>query len=207
VPSVGDQYSGYARQEETLRFGMWIFLASEALLFAGLFALYGAYRSLYPADFEEAIRRNTFAYGTANMYILLTSSFTVALSLWAIERGRARAALGLLLATVGLGLAFLVVKVAEYAEHWRHGALPGPFYHWEELRTFGANRFFTMYWTMTGIHALHVMGGLVVLLWLARRAWHGHYTAEHHTTMEMGTLYWHLIDVVWLFLWPTLYLT
>jgi len=206
VPSLGEQYSGYARQEETLRFGMWIFLASESLLFGGLFALYAAYRGMYTADFDEAVRHNTLVYGTVNTYILLTSSLTVALSVWAIRRERARLAVGLLLATVALGCGFLVLKTLEYIEHWREGALPGPFYHWAEHPTFGANRFFTLYWLMTGLHALHVTAGLVVLLWLAARAQRRRYTAAHHTTLEMGTLYWHLIDVVWIFLWPILYL-
>jgi len=206
VPSLGEQYSGYPRQEETLRFGMWIFLASESLLFGGLFALYAAYRAMYTADFDEAVRHNTLVYGTVNTYILLSSSLTVALSVWATRRERARLAVGLLLATVALGCAFLVLKTLEYAEHWREGALPGPFYHWTEFPTFGANRFFTLYWLMTGLHALHVTAGLVVLLWLAVRAYRRHYTAAHHTTLEMGTLYWHLIDVVWIFLWPILYL-
>jgi cytochrome c oxidase subunit 3 len=102
VPSLGEQYSGYPRQEETLRFGMWIFLASESLLFGGLFALYAAYRGMYTADFDEAVRHNTLAYGTVNTYILLSSSLTVALSVWAIRRDRARLTVGLLLATVAL---------------------------------------------------------------------------------------------------------
>jgi cytochrome c oxidase subunit III len=207
VPLLGEQYSGYPRQEQTLRFGMWVFLASESLLFAGLFALYAAYRSMYTADFDDAIRHNTLVYGTVNTYILLTSSFTVALSVWATRRSRPRWAVGLLLGTVALGVAFLVLKLIEYAEHWREGALPGPFYHWAEHPTFGANRFFTVYWLLTGLHALHVTAGLVILLWLARRAFRRHYTAAHHTTLEMGTLYWHLIDVIWIFLWPILYLT
>jgi len=137
---------------------------------------------------------------------LLSSSFTVALSVWATRRSRPGLAVGLLLATVALGAAFLVLKLVEYAEHWRGGALPGPFYHWTEHPTFGANRFFTVYWLMTGLHALHVTAGLFLLGWLSYRTWRRHYTAEHHTTLEMGTLYWHLVDVIWIFLWPILYL-
>ena len=206
VPSLAEQYSGYPRQERTLRFGMWVFLASESLLFAGLFALYAAYRSMYLADFDDAVRHNTLVYGTVNTYILLSSSFTVALSVWATRKTRPRLVVLLLLATAALGATFLVLKLLEYREHWREGALPGPFYHWAEHPTFGANRFFTLYWLMTGLHALHVTAGLVILAWLAVRAHRRAYTAAHHTTLEMGTLYWHLIDVVWIFLWPLLYL-
>jgi len=206
APSHAEQYSGYPRLAETLRFGMWIFLASETLLFAGLFALYASYRAMFRADFTQAIQHNTLAYGTVNMYVLLTSSFTVALSLATLRRNRPRVTLALLLATAALGGVFLVVKALEYAEHVRNGALPGPFYHWQALPTFGANRFFTMYWLMTGLHALHVMAGVVVVLWLARRTHRRRYTAARHATFEMGTLYWHLVDVMWLFLWPILYL-
>lgn len=207
VPSLGEQYARYPAQEQTLRFGMWVFIASETLLFGGLFALYTAYRHMYASDFDEAIHRNTLAYGTANMYILLSSSFTVAAAVWAIRRGRPRTTVRLLLATLALGATFLVLKVLEYAKHVREGALPGPLYRFAELPTFGANRFFTMYWGMTGLHALHVVGGMCVLAWLARRAHKRLYTAAHHTTLEMGTLYWHLVDIIWLFLWPLLYLT
>ena len=186
---------------------MWIFLASEMLLFAGLFALYAAYRAMYTADFDEAVRHNTLAYGTVNTYILLTSSLTVALSVWAIRRDRARLTVGLLLATVALGCAFLVAQdAASTSSTFARARCPARFITGAELPTFGANRFFTLYWLMTGLHALHVTAGLVVLLWLAARAHRRHYTAAHHTTLEMGTLYWHLIDVVWIFLWPILYL-
>src|SRR3569623_2104159 len=188
APSHAEQYSGYPRLAETLRFGMWIFLARETLLFAGLFALYASYRAMFNADFVQAIHHNTLGYGTVNMYVLLTSSFTVALSVGSLRRGRPRATLALLLATAALGGVFLVVKGLEYAEHVRDGALPGPFYHWEVLPTFGANRFFTMYWLMTGLHALHVMAGVVVVLWLARRTHSLRYNTERHATIKMDQL-------------------
>ena len=117
VPSLGEQYSGYARQEETLRFGMWIFLASESLLFGGLFALYAAYRGMYTADFDEAVRHNTLVYGTVNTYILLSSSLTVALSVWATRRARARLAVGFLLALLNLLIALRWGRRAE-ANPW-----------------------------------------------------------------------------------------
>ena len=205
-PQLGEQFGSFPQQNHALRFGMWVFLASEVLLFAALFALYGGYRAMYGRDFEEAIKHNTLAYGTLNMYVLLTSSFTAALAVWAARRGRPRLVIGLLLSTMVLGLVFIVIKLFEYAAHFREQALPGPFYHMLELPTYGANRFFTLYWVMTGIHALHVTGGVFLLAWLSWRAWNHFYTPEHHVTLEMGTLYWHLVDVIWIFLWPLLYL-
>src|SRR5262249_48642850 len=140
-------------------------------------------------------------------FVLLTSSFTVALSVWAARHGRPRMTTALLLATIALGLVFLVLKMAEYGKHLSDGALPGGFFRLHELPTYGANRFFTMYWVMTGLHAFHVVGGLVVLAWMTWRAANRFYTPEHHVTLEMGTLYWHLVDIIWIFLWPILYLS
>jgi cytochrome c oxidase subunit 3 len=204
---LGEQYADWPQQEHTLRFGMWVFLASELLLFAALFALYASYRAMYPDDFRAAVEHNTLAYGTVNMYVLLCSSFTVALSVSAVRAARPRAAVALLVVSMLLGIAFLVIKLLEYAEHFRERALPGRFYHMTELPTFGANRLYTLYWVMTGLHAFHVTGGICVLGWLAWRTWHRHYSAEHHTGLEMGTMYWHLVDVIWIFLWPILYLS
>jgi cytochrome c oxidase subunit 3 len=206
VLEVGEQYPDLPTQEHTLEFGMWIFLASEALLFAALFALYSGYRTMYASDFAEAIQENTRAFGTTNMYVLLTSSLTAALSVSAARRGRPRRAGKLLLVTAVLGLAFLVIKGLEYARHVQLGSLPGRYYHEARLPTFGANRFFTMYWVMTGFHALHVTAGITVVLWMAARAFAGHYPVGRLARLEMGTMYWHLVDVIWIFLWPLLYL-
>jgi cytochrome c oxidase subunit 3 len=204
--ALGEQYADFDQQDHTLQFGMWVFLASEVLLFAALFALYAAYRAMYPDDFEAAVKHNTLAYGTVNMYVLLCSSFTVALAVWATRQDRNRLTITMLVTTILLGIAFLVIKGFEYAEHVHQRALPGPYYHLTELPTYGANRFFTMYWVMTGLHALHVTGGVCLLGWLLWRALHRFYTPAHHVGLEMGTLYWHLIDVIWIFLWPILYL-
>jgi cytochrome c oxidase subunit 3 len=204
---LGEQYAEFAQQDHTLKFGMWVFLATEVLLFAALFALYAAYRTMYGADFYEAIKHNTIVYGTVNMYVLLCSSFTVALALWAVRKERYRLAVGLELTTILLGIAFIVIKLFEYAEHFRERALPGPYYHMAELPTYGANRFFTMYWVMTGLHAFHVTGGVCLLCWLTWRTWRRHYTPEHYVGLEIGTMYWHLVDIIWIFLWPIMYLT
>lgn len=207
APKLGEQFADLETQEESLQFGMWVFLASEILLFAALFTLYGAYRAMYPADFKAAIAHNTVVFGTINMYVLLTSSFTAALSISAVRAGRSSTAAWLLAVTALLGLAFLGIKLWEYAEHWHEGSLPGIYYRFAELPTFGANRFYTLYWVMTGFHALHVTGGIGVVSWMAVRAARGFYGPLHHAKLEMGTLYWHLVDLVWIFLWPLLYLS
>jgi cytochrome c oxidase subunit III len=206
APTLGEQYASLERQAVTLRFGMWVFLASELLLFSGLFVLYAAYRAMYRVDFVDALRHNTIVYGTANTYVLLTSSFTIALSVWCVRRDRMRAALRFVLASAALGCVFLVIKAVEYLVHIEEGALPGPYYHFAEAATAGGNRFYTLYWVTTGAHALHVAGGIGVLLWTAWHLTRGRYTAEHHPRFENATLYWHFVDVMWLFIWPIYYL-
>jgi cytochrome c oxidase subunit 3 len=207
APTLGEQYDDFATQDGALHLGMWVFLATEALLFAALFALYAGYRTMYLSDFKAGIEHNTLALGTINMYVLLVSSLLAALAVSAVRAGRPRTASLLLGGTATLGLAFLAVKLYEYSRHWHEGSLPGRYYHFEEVPTFGGDRFFTMYWVMTGFHALHVTGGVLVIAWMAGRAWRGFYTAAHHVKLEMGTLYWHLVDVIWIFLWPLLYLS
>jgi len=207
VHSPAEQYGTLERESATLRFGMWIFLTSELLLFSGFFALYAAYRAIYGADFEAALHENTIAYGTANTYVLLTSSLTVALSVGAIRRGAHGMASALLALSALLGLAFLVITAAEYGVHIHERALPGEWYHFDKAPTFGGARFYTMYWITTGAHALHVTGGIGVLLWLAWHAKKGRYVPEYHPKFEMATLYWHFVDVMWIFIWPIFYLT
>ena len=206
APSPAEQFATLERQGATLRFGMWLFLTSELLLFSGFFALYGGYRATYGSDFEAALHHNTLAYGTVNTYVLLTSSLTVALSVSAIRRGACKAASAWLALSALFGLAFLVIKATEYGVHIHEGALPGHWYRFREAPTLGGARFYTLYWITTGAHALHVTGGIGVLVWLAWHARRGRYLPEYHPTFEMATLYWHFVDVMWIFIWPIFYL-
>ncbi len=206
-PALGEQFADLEHQATALRFGMWVFLISEILLFAALFTLYAAYRTMFPSDFKAGILHNTFAYGTTNLFVLLTSGLTAALALHGARTDRRRFTGAMLSATAALGLTFLAIKLLEYRQHFYEGSLPGPWYHDRDLPTFGGNRFFTMYWGLTGFHALHLTGGIVVVSWMAVRAFQGRYTSQYHVKLEMGTLYWSLIDLMWIFLWPILYLS
>lgn len=200
------QYDSLERQHATARLGMWVFLGSEMLLFAGLLALYAAYRFAYPAEFEAAAAHANLVIGTVNTYILITSSLTMALAIHATRRGHRSRTLLWLALTIGFGLAFDVLKGVEYAEHLREGIAPGHDYAFAALPAHGAVLYFTLYYLLTGLHALHVTGGIVVLAWLALRARRGDFTPQSHLALELGGLYWHLIDLVWIFLWPLLYL-
>lgn len=205
-----EHFSSLAQQEHAAHFGMWLFLTSETLLFGALFGLYTGYRLQHGQEFVAAARLNNAVLGTVNTVILVTSSFFAA---WAVhsvqhsdEPGRQKTAVRCLLATLLLGSTFLVVKAVEYGDHFAHGIYPGLHYRSSELPGEGAKLFFTLYYFMTGLHAAHVIGGLVTLAILALLAARGRYTSRRHTSLELGVLYWHLVDVVWIFLWPLMYL-
>jgi cytochrome c oxidase subunit 3 len=203
---VDFQYDSLERQHATAQLGMWVFLGSETLLFAGLFALYAAYRFVYPAEFHAASAHANLLIGTINTYLLLTSSLTMALAIHATRQGHRRRTVALLAVTIAFGLAFDVLKFVEYAGHLREGLAPGAYYAFDALATRGVVLYVTLYYLLTGLHALHVTGGVCVLVWLAVRARRGDFTPEAHIALELGGLYWHLVDLVWIFLWPLLYL-
>lgn len=201
-----EHFESLAQQHRAAELGMWLFLTSEVLLFGALFGLYTGYRLRYAADFAEAARHNHVLIGTANTAILITSSLCAALAVLALRRGRSRRAAVLLLGTLGLGLTFLALKLVEYRSHFSEGIYPGALYHFGELPAHGARLFFNLYFVVTGLHALHVSGGLVALvimlvLVLRRRLHAGRYMA-----LELTVLYWHLVDVIWIFVWPLMYL-
>ncbi|MEO8551672.1 MAG: cytochrome c oxidase subunit 3 [Kofleriaceae bacterium] len=200
------QYDTLPRQHATARLGMWIFLASESLLFAALFALYAAYRYVYPVAFHAAAAHANVLIGTVNTYLLLTSSLTVALAIAETKRSHRRRALVLLALTIALGVAFEVLKGIEYGQHLADGIAPGDYYAFAALPARGAVLYFTLYYLMTGLHALHVAGGLCALAWLWLSLYRGRIDSTSYLALELGGLYWHLVDLVWIFLWPLIYL-
>jgi cytochrome c oxidase subunit III len=199
-------YGDRASRHAALRLGMWVFLGSETLLFAGLFALYSGYRAEYGAAFAHAGAHNEEWIGSTNTFVLIVSSFFVAWALHGVRNGGRRGPLVSLAATILLGLTFLGLKTVEYGHHLGEGIAPGRYYSYAGLEEQGARLFFTLYYLMTGLHALHVIAGLVLMVWLWTRIRRGKTSAEHHVELELGGLYWHLVDIVWIFLWPLLYL-
>ena len=192
------------KDPEAAKIGMWLFLFTELLLFGGLFILYAAYRSRYTPEFHRAGQELDYVIGVANTVILLTSSLTMAMSVTALRRRERSRSLVLVAATIVLGLAFLVNKYVE----WRVKIHPGIYPSSPELlaRAPGEILFFGLYFTMTGLHGLHVLIGVAVLammgLWVAR----GRISADDPVRLENAGLYWHLVDVIWIFLLPLFYL-
>lgn len=205
-PRLREWFESLEQQGHAARLGMWLFLGSETLLFAGLFGIFASYRVLYPADFHAAAGHNSLVIGTVNTFVLISSSFTVAWSIHALRHNRRRLCLVSLVLTIVMGFVFMSLKMVEYSHHFQEGIYPGSHYAFEELPGQGAKLFFTLYYFLTGLHALHVLGGLCAMVVLAVLVARGSLTPEYHPHLENGGLYWHLVDVVWIFLWPLLYL-
>ena len=204
---VAEPFEDLARQAHAARLGMWVFLGTEVLLFAGLFALYAAYRTEHPHGFAVGVAHNTVAWGSVNTGVLLVSSYTVALAVHELRRGRPRASAWLIGATIFLGLSFLAIKAGEYSVHFREGLYPGGVgYFYREHGEAGTKMFFTLYFCMTGLHALHVMVGTGILVFLLFKILRGRIGPWAPHPLAIGAIYWHLVDVVWIFLWPLFYL-
>ena len=190
---------------DAAKIGMWLFLFTEVLLFGGLFILYSAYRFKYPHEFHEAGQHLNFKIGVANTFILLTSSLTMALSITALQRGQKGKSLALLGFTIACGFAFLVNKYFEWSHEIHNGIYPGSA---EMLKTYphGEVLFFGLYYTMTGLHGLHVVAGITVLSIIGVFVAKGWVDQKRFVKLENGGLYWHLVDVIWIFLLPLFYL-
>jgi cytochrome c oxidase subunit III len=186
------------------KFGMWLFLFTEILLFGGLFLLYSTYRAMYPIDFHNGGKHLDVVIGVANTIILLTSSLTVAVAITAIQKGNKKLTLVCLGVTIVFALMFLVNKYIEWSTEIRHGIYPnGP-----ELLKMpdGAKIFYGLYYSMTGLHGLHVLAGIIALSITLDFVRRDKITRADFNKLENVGLYWHLVDVIWIFLLPLLYL-
>jgi cytochrome c oxidase subunit 3 len=186
------------------KLGMWLFLVTEILLFSGLFLAYSYMRSLYPAEFHHAGSELNATIGVANTFILLTSSLTMALGIVCLQRGDTRRALWATCATILLGLAFLIDKAVEWTTEIGHGLYPKSPHL--AAQPPGEQVFFGLYYTMTGLHGVHVIAGMGVLTVMAVLLARGKLPPERAILLENSGLYWHLVDVVWIFLLPLFYL-
>jgi cytochrome c oxidase subunit 3 len=202
-----EHFASMAQQAHAARLGMWVFLASELLLFAGLFALFVTYQTQYGATFHLAVLHNTKVLGSINTGVLLVSSTLVACAVHMVKKERLGLAALLVGLTILMGGVFLAIKFTEYAKHFSEGIFPGGVGRFfEEHPNPGMPLFWTLYFVMTGLHALHVTIGMGLLgstIWGMRS---GKITAGAPQRMELGAIYWHLVDVIWIFLWPLFYL-
>jgi cytochrome c oxidase subunit 3 len=185
--------------------GMWLFLFTEVLLFGGLFVIYAVYRQQHGADFHEAAYELNKYLGVTNTFVLLTSSLTMVLSVGSLQRGLTARAQRWLGATFALACTFLVIKYFEWSAKYHHHIFPGQ-EHLKEL-PHGQDLFYNLYFMMTGLHGIHVVIGMIVMAVVFLRIRAGAITAARHGALEYTGLYWHLVDLVWVFLLPLFYLT
>jgi cytochrome c oxidase subunit III len=208
---LAHHFANPQQQHETATLGMWMFLVTEVMIFGGLFLTYTVYRVLYSAEFAAASEHLNIVFGGVNTIVLLTSSLTMALAVyWAQQGLRDRLAWGLILTGV-LGTVFLVIKAFEYHGDYMENLMPGLAFYDDEwtqhgLRPERVKMFLVIYYIMTGLHAVHLLIGILLMAILALMARRGAFTPTYYYPVEVGGLYWHFVDVVWVFLLPLLYL-
>ena len=228
-PGLQHHFTTMSQQREAVTLGMWVFLLTEVLFFGGLFITYTLYRIWYYDAFALASKSIEILPGLINTVVLIGSSLTMALSVRSAQTNQRKATVNWLLATIVLGSVFLGIKVYEYSLKFEHHHVPGAtfdFFSHEEaagggeheaagasVHTMGREElqrttqlFFSLYFTMTGLHALHMIVGIVILFIIAWQAHKGRFDEEYHAPVEMTGLYWHFVDIVWIFLFPLLYL-
>jgi cytochrome c oxidase subunit III len=210
-PALHKQFEHIEQQRDAGTFGIWIFLATEILFFGGLFATYIQYRSFYFPAFVSGSHLLERDFGAIMTFILLGSSFTMAMSVHSARVGQRKLLVGMLLLTILLGLAFLGFKFTEYAHKWHEHLVPGFNFHPDSAQLKGAapqsvELFLCFYFFMTGLHALHMIVGIGLLSVMAILSWLGKISADHYNRIEVSGLYWHFVDIIWIYLFPLLYL-
>ena len=194
------------QQFSASKMGMWMFLVTEVLLFSGMFVAYIVYRAWHPEVFEAASTLLDTRLGALNTVVLLSSSLTAALAVRSAQLGNNKRLLLYMSLTVLFALGFMVVKYFEYTHKFHLGIFPGEAYAYEGLQMNYVPIFFSIYFVMTGIHGVHVLVGISLFIWLILRARRNAFSREYYTPVELTALYWHLVDIIWIFLFPLLYL-
>jgi cytochrome c oxidase subunit 3 len=205
-PNLAHQFDTIEQQREAGILGMWAFLLTEIMLFAGLFVTYAVYRYSYATAFSAASHHLDVFLGAVNTVILIVSSLTMVLAVHAAKHGANKQVIQWLLATMAFGGAFLAIKAVEYGHKFHEHLIPGAHFVFELAYRTPAQIFFVLYFTMTGVHAFHMVVGIGLLSWLVYKALRQGFTAGSNAPVEICGLYWHLIDIIWIFLFPLLYL-
>jgi cytochrome c oxidase subunit 3 len=207
--ALREQFDTEAQQKDASTLGMWIFLITEIMFFGGMFLAYSVYRSTYFTIFALASSSLDLIVGAANTVVLLCSSFTMVLAVRAAQLGQKKAIVVFLILTLLLGGVFLGVKAYEWNKKFEEHHIPGANFHLEGVapdQQGHAQLFFSLYFAMTGLHALHMVIGAGILSVLIFQARRGKFTADYMTPVDVAGLYWHFVDIIWIFLFPLLYL-
>jgi cytochrome c oxidase subunit III len=204
--ALAHHFDTIEQQREAATLGMWVFLVTEIMFFGGMFTAYVAYRAAYPGAFAAGSRHLDIALGAINTAVLIASSLTMALAVYGSQVGNRKMLVWFLIATILLGLVFLGIKTVEYHDKFEHHLVPGHSFSFPGSKPMNAQLFFSLYFAMTGMHALHMIIGIGLLTVLVVQASRGRFSPEYHSPVEMTGLYWHFVDIVWIFLFPLLYL-
>jgi cytochrome c oxidase subunit 3 len=204
--ALAHQFDDLTQQYASTHLGMWLFLLTEIMFFGGLFAGYTVYRSAYPAAFIAGSHHLDIVLGGINTAVLIGSSLTMALAVHAAQGGQRRLLVRFLWLTILLGTVFLGIKAIEYSHKFAEQLFPGRGFVHAEPHAGQVRLFFGFYFAMTGMHALHMVIGIALLAWFSLRGWRGRYSPEYYAPIELLGLYWHFVDIVWIFLFPLLYL-
>jgi cytochrome c oxidase subunit 3 len=205
-PNLQHHFYSMEQQLEASILGMWVFLVTEIMFFGGMFMIYILYRVLYPEGWVLGSNHLDVALGALNTGVLICSSLSMALAVRAAQVGSRRGQVVNLILTIAFGSVFLIVKYFEYAEKFEHHLVPGPNFDMSLPLANQQQLFFSIYFMMTGIHALHMVIGIGLMLVILAMAWRGRFGPSYYTPVEVSGLYWHFVDIVWIFLFPLLYL-
>jgi cytochrome c oxidase subunit 3 len=205
-PALAHHFDNLEQQAEAASLGMWVFLLTEILFFGGAFLVYTVYRHMYHDAFVVASHSLDVTLGTINTAVLIGSSLTMALAVRAAQTGSKRLIQIFLILTVVLGCVFLGIKSVEYAHKFHEHHVPGPYFQFDATYVREAQIFFSLYFVMTGLHALHMIVGIGVMLVMLWQASRDRFSPEYYVPIEVTGLYWHFVDIVWIFLFPLLYL-
>lgn len=203
---IPHHFSSAWHEFDASKFGMWLFLVTEILLFGGLFVAYTIFRGMYPQTFHLAHEELNKTLGAVNTVVLLFSSLTMAVGVGYAQRNERKKSVLMLVVTLLCAITFLVVKYFEYSHKFHLGIFPAGFYKFEGIKDPRAGLFFSLYFMMTGLHGLHVLIGMILITWILMRTRRGDFTENYFTPVELTGLYWHLVDLIWIFLFPLLYL-
>jgi cytochrome c oxidase subunit III len=203
---LSHQFDDLEQQKAAADLGMWSFLLTEVLFFGGLFLAYAVYRWQYHAQFVAASEMMDIKLGAINTLVLLTSSLTMAMAVHAAHDGDRKKIVRWILVTMFFGTIFLGVKAVEYSHKFHEHLVPGPYFHMNIPNPQPAQIYFSLYFAMTGLHALHMIIGLGILTVIAVMAHKGKFSKTYSNPVEISGLYWHFVDIVWIFLYPLLYL-
>ncbi len=212
APELRHHFPDLAKQREASALGMWVFLVTEVLFFGGMFLAYAIYRETHKVAFEGASNLLDLTLGTTNTIVLIVSSLTMALAVWASAQGRKNLTTTFLVLTMVLGTAFLGIKFVEWKEKFERHEVPGPHFvvplneETHQPLPKQSEMFFSLYFCMTGLHAAHMIIGLGLLTWLLVKTRKNEFTVRYNTPVDLTGLYWHFVDIIWIFLFPLFYL-